>query len=73
MSDRYNAGFINGAPLPSSESDKKAFSFDIFPANLLDNIIIIKTATPDLPGDFAGGVIQVNTKSIPEKIHKVYQ
>lgn len=67
MSDRYNAGFINGAPLPSSESDKKAFSFDIFPANLLDNIIILKTATPDLPGDFAGGVIQINTKSIPEK------
>jgi TonB-dependent receptor len=67
MSDRYNAAFINGAPLPSSESDKKAFSFDIFPANLLDNIIILKTATPDMPGDFAGGVIQINTKSIPEK------
>jgi hypothetical protein len=67
MSDRYNAAYINGAPLPSSESDKKAFSFDIFPANILDNIIILKTATPDLPGEFAGGVIQVNTKSIPEK------
>ncbi|MBC7694815.1 MAG: outer membrane beta-barrel protein [Burkholderiales bacterium] len=67
MSDRYNAAFINGAPLPSSESDKKAFSFDIFPANLLDNIVILKTATPDLPGDFAGGVIQINTKSLPEK------
>ena len=65
MSDRYNAAFINGAPLPSSESDKKAFSFDIFPANLLDNIVILKTATPDMPGDFAGGVIQINTKSIP--------
>lgn len=67
MSDRYNAAFINGAPLPSSESDKKAFSFDIFPANILDNIIILKTATPDLTGEFAGGVIQINTKSIPEK------
>jgi TonB-dependent receptor len=67
MSDRYNAAYINGAPLPSSESDKKAFSFDIFPANLLDNIVILKTATPDLPGEFAGGVIQINTKSIPEK------
>ncbi len=67
MSDRYNAAFINGAPLPSSESDKKAFSFDIFPANILDNIIILKTATPDLTGEFSGGVIQINTKSIPEK------
>jgi len=65
LSDRYNAAFINGAPLPSSESDRKAFAFDIFPANILDNLIIIKTATPDLPGDFAGGIIQINTKSIP--------
>ena len=67
LNDRYNAAYINGAPLPSSESDRKAFSFDIFPANMLDNLVIIKTATPDLPGEFAGGIIQVVTKSIPEK------
>lgn len=67
LNDRYNAAFINGAPLPSSESDRKAFSFDIFPSTLLDNITIIKSATPDLPAEFAGGIIQVNTKSIPEK------
>jgi hypothetical protein len=67
MNDRYNAAYLNGAPLPSSESDRKAFAFDIFPSNLLDNLVIVKTATPDLPGEFAGGVIQVNTKSIPEK------
>ena len=67
MNDRYNTAYLNGVPLPSSESDRKAFSFDIFPANLLDNIVIIKTGTPDLPGDFGGGIIQINTKSIPEK------
>lgn len=67
LNDRYNAAYINGAPLPSSESDRKAFSFDIFPSNMLDNLVIIKTATPDLPGEFAGGVIQINTKNIPEK------
>lgn len=67
LNDRYNAAFLNGAPLPSSESDRKAFSFDIFPSALLDNIIILKTATPDLPADFAGGVININTRSIPEE------
>ncbi|MBS1637295.1 MAG: TonB-dependent receptor [Bacteroidetes bacterium] len=67
LSDRYNAAYINGAPLPSSESDRKAFSFDIFPSNMLDNLVIIKTATPDMPGEFAGGIIQINTKSIPDK------
>jgi TonB-dependent receptor len=67
LNDRYNVAFLNGAPLPSSESDRKAFSFDIFPSNLLDNLIITKTATPDLPADFAGGVVQINTKAVPDK------
>ncbi len=67
MSDRYNAAYLNGSPLPSSESDRRAFAFDVFPAGILDNLIILKTATPDLPGDFAGGIILINTKSIPEK------
>jgi hypothetical protein len=67
LSDRYNAAMINSAQLPSSEPDKKAFSFDMFPAALVDNIIINKTATPDLPGEFAGGLVQVNTKDIPTR------
>ncbi len=67
LNDRYNAAYLNDGPLPSSESDRKAFSFDIFPANMLDNITIVKTATPDLPAEFAGGIIQINTKSIPAK------
>lgn len=67
LNDRYNAAYLNDGPLPSSESDRKAFSFDIFPANMLDNITIVKTATPDLPAEFAGGIIQINTKTIPSK------
>lgn len=67
MSDRYNAAYLNGSPLPSSESDRRAFAFDIFPSGILDNLVILKTATPDLPGDFAGGVILINTKNIPDK------
>lgn len=67
LPDRYNAAFINGSPLPSSEPDRKAFAFDIFPANLLDNLVIVKTATPDLSGEFAGGLILIKTKDIPEQ------
>ncbi|MFN0080910.1 MAG: TonB-dependent receptor domain-containing protein, partial [Ferruginibacter sp.] len=63
LNDRYNAAFINGAPLPSTESDRKAFSFDIFPSAILDNLIIYKTATPDKTGDFVGGVIEISTKA----------
>jgi hypothetical protein len=67
LNDRYNAAFLNGSPLPSSESDRKAFSFDMFPSNMLDNLTITKSATPEQPAEFAGGLIQINTKSIPEK------
>jgi outer membrane receptor protein involved in Fe transport len=67
LADRYNTALINGLALPSTEPDRKAFAFDLFPSNLLDNLIIYKTATPDLPGEFAGGVILMNTKEIPEQ------
>ena len=67
LSDRYNAAIINNAQLPSSEPDKKAFSFDVIPAALIDNIIVNKTATPDLTGEFAGGIVQINTKDVPTK------
>ncbi|MBK6633443.1 MAG: TonB-dependent receptor [Chitinophagaceae bacterium] len=65
LSDRYNSALINNAQLPSTEPDKKAFSFDVIPSILIDNIIINKTATPELPGEFAGGLIQINTKDVP--------
>lgn len=67
LGDRYNTAFLNGAQLPSSEPDKKSFSFDVIPASVVDNIIINKTATPDLTGEFAGGLIQVTTKDVPTK------
>lgn len=67
MNDRYNTGYLDGALLPSTESDRKAFAFDVVPANLLDNLVIIKSGTPDLVGDFGGGVIKINTKSIPDR------
>jgi hypothetical protein len=67
LSDRYNSAMLNSALLPSSEPDKKAFSFDMFPAALIDNIVINKTATPEFTGEFSGGLVQVNTKDIPSK------
>lgn len=67
LNDRYNAAYINGAPLPSTEADKKAFSFDLIPAIMIDNITISKTATPDKTGEFAGGIIEIITRDIPEK------
>ena len=66
LSDRYNIAMLNGALLSSTEPDRKAFSFDLFPSSMLDNLIIMKTASADLPGEFAGGAILLNTRDIPE-------
>ena len=67
LSDRYNAASLNNAQFPSTEPDRKSFSFDVIPAILVDNIIVNKTATPDLTGEFAGGLVQVQTKDVPTK------
>lgn len=67
LSDRYNTALLDGATLPSTEPNRKAFSFDIVPSNLVDNITVSKTATPDLPADFTGGAVQIKTKDVPEQ------
>lgn len=67
LSDRYNIALLNNVMLPSTEPDRKAFAFDVFPSNILDNIIIMKTGQPNLPSEWAGGIIQLNTRDIPEK------
>jgi outer membrane receptor protein involved in Fe transport len=67
LADRYNMAMLNNVILPSTEPDRKAFAFDVFPSNVLDNIVIIKTGQPDLPSEWSGGLIQLNTRDIPEK------
>lgn len=65
LADRYNQAMLNGVLLSSTEPDRKTFSFDIFPAPMIDNIIINSTSLPEYPGEWAGGLVQVNTKDIP--------
>ncbi len=65
LSDRYNQAMLNGILLSSTEPDRKTFSFDLFPAAIIDNIIINKAFVPELPGEWAGGLVQVQTKDIP--------
>ncbi|MEI6851307.1 MAG: TonB-dependent receptor [Bacteroidota bacterium] len=67
LSERYNVVWLNNATTPSSESDVKAFSFDVIPSGLIDRMMIYKTPAPELPGDFAGGAIKIFTKDVPEK------
>ncbi len=65
--ERYNTVWLNNASTPSSETDQRAFSFDVLPSNMINNMVIYKTPAPEIPADFAGAFIQITTKNIPEK------
>ncbi len=67
-SERYSDAMLNNAPLSSTEPDKKSFAFDLIPSNLLDNTVVDKTYTPDKPGNFAGGLVNLNTIDFPDKL-----
>lgn len=68
IGDRYNVTEINGVQMGGTnvDRDRKSFNFDMVPANLLANIVVIKQAMPDLPGDFSGGLVRISTLEFPE-------
>ncbi len=67
LNQRYNNIWVNHAATPSSEIDSRAFSFDLIPSGLIDNLRIYKSSSPELPADFSGGFIQLTTKDNPSK------
>lgn len=67
IGERYNAALLDGTPLPSTEAQSRNFSFDLIPSGLVDNVVVSKTVTPDMNTSFGGGLIQVNTKDMPEE------
>lgn len=67
LAARYNSVLINDVITPSTEVDTRSFSFDLVPSNIIDRMIVFKSGSADLPGDFAGGVVKIYTKRRPEQ------
>lgn len=67
LADRYSKTIFNGGELPALDPERNTTPLDIFPSNLVDNIIIYKNFTPDLPASFTGGLVDIQTKSHPEE------
>lgn len=65
LGGRYGSATLNGAPLASAEPDRKAVPLDLIPSSMLESVVTAKTFAPDQPGDYAGGLVQVRTKSYP--------
>jgi hypothetical protein len=67
LGDRYTNTMLNGSPLPSPEPDRQAVPLDMFPTLVLSDLTVNKTFTPDMPGDFAGGSLNIHTRDLPSK------
>lgn len=67
LGDRYSKTNLNGGSLPGLDPNKNAVQFDIFPSNLIDNIVVYKTFSPEFPGDFTGGLVNIETKDFPDR------
>lgn len=68
LADRYLVTTINGSRVPTLDPFTNNLRLDIFPTGLMDNIIITKTLTPDLPGDWAGAYLSMNTSDYPQRL-----
>ena len=67
LNSRYNNVMLHNAFTPSMETDVKSFSFDIIPSSQIDRLLIFKSPSAELPGEFAGGVVKIYTKNIPDQ------
>jgi outer membrane receptor protein involved in Fe transport len=65
LGERYSATMMNNAMLPSTEPERRVVPLDLFPASLIDSIKVLKSYTPDLPGEFSGGLVQLQTVEFP--------
>ena len=67
LGDRYTKSTLNGMEIPGLDPDRNSIQMDMFPTSLLDNIIVVKTFTADLPADFTGGIVDISTKDFPDE------
>lgn len=66
LSDRYSKTTLNSADIPGLDPNRNTVQMDIFPTNLIENMIVYKTYSPNLPADFTGGLIDIVTLDFPE-------
>ena len=65
LGERYSGTTMNGATLPTTETEKRVVPLDLFPAKLLSTVNVVKTYTPDRPGDFGSGIVEMTTTDFP--------
>lgn len=64
---RFTLALFNGSPLPSPEPLLRVVPLDLFPTGVLQGIEVQKSYSADKPGAFGAGLIQLNTRGVPEE------
>ena len=67
LGDRYSLALLNGSPLPSPEPLKRVVPLDLFPTNIVSSSLVQKSYSPNFPGEFGGGVINLTTNAVPRE------
>ncbi|MDR0412637.1 MAG: TonB-dependent receptor [Dysgonamonadaceae bacterium] len=67
LSQRYNNAWINELAVPSTETDSRAFPLDLVPSSQIDHLLVYKSPSPEIPGDFSGGFVKIATKDVPDE------
>ena len=65
LGERYSAATLNGSNLPSPEPLKRVVPLDLFPTNIIGSSVVQKTYSADMPGEFGGGIVEIESKAVP--------
>lgn len=67
LGERYSSALLNGSPLPSPEPMQRVVPLDLFPSEVLQGVTVQKTYSVRYPGEFGGGVIDLQSLNIPDE------
>lgn len=67
LGDRYTKSILNGMDIPGLDPDRNTLQMDVIPSSVIENIIVSKTATANMPADFTGGVVDIVTKDFTSR------
>jgi outer membrane receptor protein involved in Fe transport len=65
LGERYSQTMLGDALLPTTEPDRRVVPLDLIPANLLQDVRVVKSYAPDQPGEFSGGIVKLRTMDFP--------
>ncbi len=68
LEDRYTSTLFNGAPIPSPDPNSQSVQLDLFPSDVVTNLVIAKTFAPASASNSAAGSINIMTQDYPEEL-----